>query len=89
MQDEDAKAFISVLHSSIHEVANADYSGEVINSWAPEITDENVSFVLANPENELRIIAELNGRIVGIGAIVIERSLLRACYVTPMGSAKA
>jgi putative acetyltransferase len=38
---------------------------------------------LENPDEEIRLIAEIDGRPVGIGAIVVANSELRACYVSP------
>jgi putative acetyltransferase len=38
---------------------------------------------LGNRDNETRIVAEVRGRIVGIGALVISKAELRACYVAP------
>ena len=42
--------------------------------------------MLANPDNEVRIVAEIDDEIVGIGALVLEKFELRACYVTPNAS---
>jgi putative acetyltransferase len=36
-----------------------------------------------NHDNEIRIVAELDGAVVGIGALVVADSELRACYVAP------
>jgi putative acetyltransferase len=47
------------------------------------ITDENVRQFLENPDKEMRLVAELNGAIVGIGALVLASNELRACYVDP------
>jgi len=61
-----------------------DYPPEVIEDWAPvPITDAAVESILANPENEIRLVAEVDGEIAGMGALVIETRELRACYVVP------
>ena len=58
-----------------------DYPVAVIEAWAPmPVTGEAVDRVLANREN---LIAEIDGQVVGIGALVFEGSELRACYVAP------
>ncbi len=44
--------------------------------------------MLSNPDNEYRLIAEIDGRVVGIGALVPEIAELRACYVAPDASRK-
>jgi putative acetyltransferase len=84
MRPEDARAFLEIHHAAVRGVAANDYPAEVIDAWAPsQITDEVVAFVRANPEGELRLIAEIGGRIVGIAALVVENTELRACYVAP------
>ena len=84
MRSEEAQSFLEVLRAAVRGIAARDYPPSIVESWAPlPITDEAIERVLANPEKELRIVAEVNGEIVGIGAIVIETSELRACYVAP------
>jgi putative acetyltransferase len=84
-RDSDARAFLETLNRSIREVACADYSAEVIESWAVPISPKSLSRYAENPEGELRVIAEIDGKPVGIGATVISKSELRACYVAPEG----
>jgi len=84
-KDEDARTFLETLNKSIRGVASADYPPEVIDSWAIPIGEKSFARYLENPEGELRIIAELVGVPVGIGATVIANSELRACYVAPEG----
>ena len=85
MEDKDAEAFLRTVRDSIREVASADYPPNVIESWAPQLSDEGIAYTLANPENEIRIVAEIDGEIVGIGSTVLEKNQLRACYVAPQG----
>jgi putative acetyltransferase len=87
MRPEDARAFLEIHHAAVRGVAANDYPPEVIDAWAPaELTDEAVAFVRANPEDELRLIAEIGGRIVGVAAFVAANAELRACYVAPEAS---
>ena len=60
-----------------------DYPLEVIEGWAPSINATALSELLENPDVEHRVIAESNGAAVGIGAIVVAKCELRACYVAP------
>jgi putative acetyltransferase len=46
-------------------------------------TVQTVKRFQANPDNEIRLIAEQDGEIVGFGALVPENNKLRACYVAP------
>jgi putative acetyltransferase len=79
---------LRTLRESIYEIASADYPVEVIEGWAPEVSEQNIKRVLDNPEDEIRVIAGLDGTVVGIGAIVVKDSQLRACYVLPYGLRK-
>jgi putative acetyltransferase len=38
---------------------------------------------LANSDSEIRLVAERDGVIVGVGALVLANGELRACYVAP------
>jgi putative acetyltransferase len=80
----DARAFLEVHHAAVRGTAAVDYPLAVIESWAPmPVTEEATDRVRANRDNECRLIAEIDGQVVGIGALVVESSELRACYVAP------
>jgi hypothetical protein len=47
----------------------------VIECWAPmPITKRQLEQVLANGANEIRLLAEIDGEIVGLGAIIIAKT---------------
>src|SRR5687767_10776898 len=80
----DALAFLEVHRAAVRVTAAKDYPTEIIDAWAPlPLTPQNVERISANPDDEIRIIAELDRAVVGIGAIVVANSELRACYVRP------
>jgi putative acetyltransferase len=84
MRSEDARAFLDVHHAAVRGIAAKDYPLAVIEAWAPmPVTEGAIEWVRANPDKEYRLIAEIEGRIVGIGAAIFEIAELRACYVTP------
>ena len=84
MRDGDARSFLEVHHAAVRGIASKDYPQTVIEDWAPlPITEKRVSRFLTNPDNEVRLVAEIEGEIVGIGAFVLEKNELRACYVAP------
>jgi putative acetyltransferase len=60
-----------------------DYPAAVVEAWAHPITDQVIERFLANRDSEVRLLAEIDGEPVGIGAIVVASSELRACYVAP------
>ena len=82
MLNNDALAFLQVHHAAVGGIAAKDYPPEVVEDWAPmPITNQSIERFLTNPDGELRLVAEIDGRIVGIGALVLAKSELRACYV--------
>jgi putative acetyltransferase len=89
MCSEDARAFLVVHHAAVWGIAAKDYPLAVIEAWAPmPITKDAIDLVRANPDNEYRVIAEIDGRVVGIAAAVFDTAELRACYVTPDAAEK-
>ena len=87
MLKDDALAFLQVHHASVRGIAAKDFPPEVVEDWAPmPITDQSIEHFLTNPDGELRLVAEIDGRIVGIGALVLAKSELRACYVAPQAA---
>jgi putative acetyltransferase len=84
MRSADARAFLEVHHAAVRGIAVADYPLTVIEAWAPSpVTERVAGQVRANRDNEYRLVAEIDGQVVGIGALVFESSELRACYVAP------
>jgi putative acetyltransferase len=84
MQAEEARRFLEVHHASVRDLAANDYQPEVISDWAATFVDDGaVERFLLNPDDEIRLVAEQNGKIAGIGALVLETHELRACYVMP------
>jgi len=89
MRPEDARAFLEVHHAAVRGIAAKDYPQAVIEDWAPlPVTDRAVERFLLNPDGEIRLVAEDDGEIVGIGALVIDKAELRACYVAPEANRK-
>src|SRR5213596_235568 len=83
MRVEDARRFLEVHHAAVRGIAIKDYPAAVIEAWAPPITDQVIERFLANRDREVRLVAEIDGEPVGIGAIVVSNAELRACYVAP------
>lgn len=82
MRSEEARRFLEIHHESVRGIAAKDYPASGIDGWAP-ITDEIVKRFLSNCDHEIRLMAEIDAQPVGIGAIVLSNSELRACYVVP------
>jgi putative acetyltransferase len=84
MRHDEAKVFLEIQRTSVRGLAAIHYAASVIEAWAPlPITDTAIAFFRVNHDEEIRLIAELDGEAVGIGALVLADSELRACYVLP------
>jgi len=87
MRPHDARAFLEVHHAAVRGIAAKDYPSVVVEAWAQlPLTEDAVERAQANPDNEYRLVAEIDGRIVGIAALIIKSAELRACYVAPGAS---
>lgn len=83
MQPQDARRFLEIQQAAVRGIAAKDYPDSVVDAWARPITDQMVEGFLANRDHEIRLVAEIDGEPVGIGALVVRHSELRACYVAP------
>jgi putative acetyltransferase len=88
LRSDEARAFLDIHTRSIRGLAARCYTPEVIDAWTVASTDENLQRLLENPDGEIRLIAELDGEAVGLGALVVSKSELRACYVVPEAARK-
>ncbi|MDZ8079330.1 MAG: GNAT family N-acetyltransferase [Nostoc sp. DcaGUA01] len=81
----DAESVLKVHRAAIHGTASLCYPKEIIQDWASPITPSKIKAFADNTVigEETRIVAEINGQIVGFGAIVVSNSELRAVYVSP------
>jgi putative acetyltransferase len=83
MRPGEGRTFWDIHTRAVRGLAAPYYSPEIIDGWAFRVTDEGIRRFLRNPDHEIRLIAELNGVPVGLGALVISELELRACYVVP------
>lgn len=83
MEPADARSFLEIQAAAVRGLAAKDYPRSVIEAWAASTTDQMMKRFLANSDQEIRLIAEIDGHGVGIGAIVVAACELRACYVAP------
>jgi GNAT superfamily N-acetyltransferase len=84
MRDDEARVFLEIQRASVRGLAVNDYPASVVEEWAPlPVTDAAVAIFRVNQDDEVRLVAELDGELVGIGALVLAGSELRACYVVP------
>jgi len=86
----DARAALEARRAAVrHSAARDYYSADILEQWAPPpITDEAITKFLENPDGEVRFVAELDGKIVGLAAIAPLNCELQACYVAPEAGGK-
>ena len=83
LRADEGRLYLEIVNSAILGLAVSHYRSEAIEGWAVPINDETLSDLMRNDDHEIRLIAELDGEPVAIGALILERSELRACYVAP------
>ena len=79
----ELRTYLEIVARAIRGPASSHYSADAIEGWVPSLTEESLRDVEANPDHGIRLIAEVDGAPAGIGALVLERFELRACYVVP------
>jgi putative acetyltransferase len=80
---DEGRIYLEIVNSAIRGLAVSHYPPDAIDGWAVPVNDDTVQDLMLNTEREIRLIAELEGQAIGIGALILERSELRACYVSP------
>jgi len=83
LREDEGRIYLEIVNSAIRGLAVSHYPPEAIEGWVVPVTDETVRDLMLNRDNEIRVMADLDGEPVGIGALVLERLELRACYVSP------
>lgn len=83
MDPSEGRTFLEMHSRSVRGHGAQCYSPEVLDAWAAKFDSAAVDEFLRNPDSEIRLIAEIDGTPAGIGAIVVSKSELRACYVVP------
>lgn len=83
MKPDEATTFLRIQRESVRGLAAAAYPSEVIDRWSVTPNDRTIRSFVANPDREIRLIADVDSKPAGLGALVVEHAELRACYVLP------
>jgi putative acetyltransferase len=83
LREDEGRTYLEIVNSAIRGIASRAYPAHVIEAWVHPITDSSLAALSGNRDNEIRLIAEEDGVPLGIGALVLATSELRACYVLP------
>lgn len=82
---EDAELIVRAHYSAVHTTAKGHYAQSILDEWSPSVTPERIGKfenLIKNPEGEIILVAELDGKVVGFGSIVPNKNELRALYVS-------
>jgi putative acetyltransferase len=83
--ESDAPDLARTHYEAVRGTAAVIYPSEVLEAWAPEPSDtraEAFRRALAGGD-ELFVVAEQEGRVVGFGSLVVSGAELRSVYVAP------
>jgi putative acetyltransferase len=86
MRPEEGRNYLEIVNAAIRGLASTHYPPEAIAGWLVQIDEKTLADLARNGDDEIRLMAELDRECVGIGALILERSELRACYVRPEAS---
>ena len=86
LREDEIRLYLEIHERAVRGLAASHYSRDDIEGWVVPATDENLRRLAINADREIRLVAELDGSPVGIGALVLEESELRAVYVSPEGA---
>jgi putative acetyltransferase len=88
MLADEARAFLEIHTRSVRGLAASHYPPEVIEAWVVPMTEEYLRGFIKNQDKEIRLVAEVDGSLVGLGCLVVQNAELRACYVAPEAARK-
>ena len=88
MLADEARAFLEIHTRSVRGLAASHYPPEVIEAWVVPMTEEYLRGFIKNQDKEIRLVAEVDGSLVGLGCLVVQNAELRACYVAPGAARK-
>jgi putative acetyltransferase len=81
LRDDELATYLEIHASAVRGLAAGHYPPEVIAGWVVPVTGDTIRGLTENADGEIRLLAEIDGVPVGMGALVPGKSELRACYV--------
>ncbi len=82
-KEPDAKALLDVHRAAVQMTAAQDYRPEVLEEWSPIVDEERIENFKRENSADVRVVAEIDEKIIGFGELVTSENLLGACYVHP------
>lgn len=83
MRPDEGRTYLEIQNRAVRGLATGHYAPDVIEGWIFAPTDDNLRDLMVNADDEIRLIAEVDGTPAGMGALVVAGAELRACYVDP------
>jgi putative acetyltransferase len=87
-EDRDAQAVLEIHRDAVHNTAAPDYEQEILDEWSQPIDEKRLRRFREENSADVRIVAEINGTIVGFGELVTSENILGACYVSSSAGGK-
>ena len=86
LRADEGLLFRQIHHAAVHGLAAGHYPQAILDKWSAPVRDGQQ----AQPrrEGQIRLVAELDGQAVGIGALFPDKSELDAVYVLPSAARK-
>ena len=81
----DAETLLRTRRSAVVNNADEKYPRAVLESWAAKTDAETIAKEAEALKNldRITIVAEAEGKIIGLGTIGISEALLKQCYILP------
>ncbi|MEK7801030.1 MAG: GNAT family N-acetyltransferase [Pseudomonadota bacterium] len=79
----DAKALLEAHRAAVQKTAAKDYTSDILEEWSPIVDEKRIERFKRENSVDVRVVAEVGGKIVGFGELVTTENLLGACYVHP------
>jgi putative acetyltransferase len=82
---DDLLAICKVHYDAVHITAAKDYDQQILDQWSSPVNDERVDEYRRrfDPDKEITLVAQINGKVVGLGCFLVVSKELNAIYVSP------
>ena len=88
-REGDGRNVAQIRYRAIHEIAFNNYSEKILNAWGRSLSEkelvkrENNFNQRIKQDNNIVVVAEINGKLAGFGEVAVQENELTALYVNP------
>ena len=84
----DARNIANLRYKAIHEIASSDYPEKILNAWGRSLSKEELAkreenFNQRIKQENIIVVAEIDGKLAGFGEVSLPENELTALYVNP------